>query len=81
MDEFENSPSAVQKNISSLQISPLIQISADFGIKKLMRNPKTPVNMIHDVISYILNQATWIVLPLITLEFTYKLWGFLTLKF
>lgn len=82
MDEFENSPSAVQKNISSLQITPLIQIfAADFGVKKLMRNPKTPVNMIHDVISYLLNQATWIVLPLITLEFTYKLWGFLTLKF
>lgn len=74
--------SAVQKNISSLQITPLIQISAaDFGVKKLIRNPQTPVNMIHDVISYLLNQATWIVLPLITLEFTYKLWGFLTLKF
>lgn len=56
MDEFGNSPSAVQKNISSLQITPLIQISAaDFGVKKLMRNPKTPVNMIHDVISYLLN--------------------------
>lgn len=51
MDEFENSPSAVQKNISSLQITPLIQISAaDFGVKKLIRNPQTPVNMIHDVI-------------------------------
>lgn len=61
MDEFENSPSAVQKNISSLQITPLIQISAaDFGVKKLIRNPQTPVNMIHDVISYLLNQATWI---------------------
>lgn len=56
MDEFENSPSAVQKNISSLQITPLIQISAaDFGVKKLIRNPQTPVNMIHDVISYLLN--------------------------
>lgn len=51
MDEFENTPSAVQRNTSSLQITPLIQISAaDFGVKKLIRNPQTPVNMIHDVI-------------------------------
>lgn len=37
--------------------------------------------MIHDVISYLLNQATWIVLPLITLELLTNYWVFLLLNF
>lgn len=42
MDEFENSPSAVPKNFSSLQITPLIQNSEKSVaiFKKLTTSPQ-----------------------------------------
>lgn len=54
------------------------------GTRRLTLNENPPnAYVIHDAVSCLPNQATWIVLPLITPKFTYKLWVFLwvTLKF
>lgn len=47
------------------------------GTCRLTLNENPPnAYVIHDAVSCLPNQATWIVLPLITPKFTYKLWVF-----